>query len=61
MGGCCGLVCGHASEVIDVAEDSRFPAVELPCDEAGDILAVSYCPTEAKQEDDVGVVKLRQR
>ena len=53
MGGCCGLVCGYTSEIVDVAEDSHSLAVELPSDEAGDILAVSCCPTEAKREADV--------
>ena len=56
MGCCCGLVCGYTSKVVDAADDSRSPAVDLPCDEDGDILAVSYCPTEAKRESDVGVV-----
>ena len=50
------MVYGYASEVVDVAEDSCSPALDLPCDEAGDILAVSCCPTEAKWEADVGVV-----
>ena len=56
MGGCCGLVCGYTSEVVDVAEDSGSLAVELPGDEVGDILAVNCCPTEANWQADVSVV-----
>ena len=56
MGGCCGLVCGFTSEVIDETKDSCSLAVELPCDDAGDILAVSCSPMEAKMEADVGVI-----
>ena len=56
VGGCCGLVCGYAFKVIDVAEDSRSRAVELPSDETGDVLAVSCSPIKAKQEADVSVV-----
>ena len=51
VGGCYGLVCGYASEVVNVAEDSHFPAVERPCDEAGDILEVSCHPKENRKAD----------
>ena len=50
------LVCGYASKVINVAEDSGSAAVELPRDETGDVLAVSCCPTNAEREIDVSVV-----
>ena len=53
---CCGLVCGYASEVVNVAEDNGSPMVELPGDETGDVLAVSCCPPEAKWEADVSVI-----
>ena len=55
MGGCCGLVHGYTSKVIDVTEDGSHP-VEFPCDEAGDILAVSCCPAKIKRETYVSVV-----
>ena len=61
MGGFCGLVCGYTSEVVDVAEDSGSPAVELPGDEAGDILAVGSCPVETERETDVSVVRSVKR
>ena len=47
------MVCGY---VIKVTEDSCSLAVELPCDEAGDILAVSCSPTKAKMDADVSVI-----
>ena len=56
MGGCCGLVCGYASEVVDVTEDSCSLGVKLPCDEAGDILAVSCCPMKAKRDAYVSLI-----
>ena len=50
------MVCGYASEVVDVAENSHAPAVELPGDKTGDVLAVSCFPLKAKREADVGVI-----
>ena len=56
MGGCCGLVHGYASKVIDVAEDGCSVPVELPCDEASDILEVNCCPPKTKREAYISVV-----
>ena len=50
------MVCGYTTNIIDVTEDSCYLTVYLPCDEAGDILAVSYIPKEAKREAYVGVI-----
>ena len=50
------MVCSYASKVVDVAEDSGSPVVELPGDETGDVLAVSRWPPEAEREADVGVI-----
>ena len=50
------MVHGYASKVIDVAEDGSSLTVELPCDDAGDILAVSCCPTKTIMETYVSVV-----
>ena len=50
MGGGCGLVSGYAAKGIDVTEDSCSLPVELSCDEASDILAVSCCPMTTKME-----------
>ena len=56
VGGSCGLVCGYTSKIVYVTEDSCSLAVELPCDEVSDILAVSCCLTKAKGEAYVGVI-----
>ena len=56
MGSCCRFVHGYASKVITVAEDGCSLPVELPCDEASDILAVNCCPTKTKRDAYVSVV-----
>ena len=56
MDGCCGLVRGYASKVVDAAEDCCSLASELLCDEAGDILAVSCRPMKMNREIYVSVV-----
>ena len=48
-----GSCCGYASEVIYVTKDSCSLPVELLCDEASDILAVSCCLKKAKMEASV--------
>ena len=56
MGGCCGFICGYASEVVNVDENGQTLPVELSTDDAGNVLAVSCRPVQTKWKADVSIV-----